>query len=79
MLHQNWFCGDNMILVDDGYGVQIFYDTDSHCFYVLEEIDYGISIHEYPYDIEDDSVYKNFMEEYGSVILSEILKKSFES
>lgn len=35
MLHQRWFLSKNMIVVDEYYDTQIFFDIDSRCFYHL--------------------------------------------
>ena len=37
MLAQNWFCKKNMILFDESYGTQKFFDTETERIYVVSD------------------------------------------
>lgn len=43
-LHQNWFAGKNMKLVYEYYERQVFFDSNTKCFYDVNDVDGKISI-----------------------------------
>lgn len=66
MLMQNWFCEERFLMVEDGFGIQIFYDKDNKCFYYVEENERGnVTIEEF--QPESDG-YNNAMFAYEQII-----------
>lgn len=44
MLHQNWFCKENMIKFYEYYDTELYYDTNTECIYRVEKMDMDIHI-----------------------------------
>ena len=75
MLHQNWFFGKNMIVVDEYYDTQIFFDIDSRCFYHLtsdKANDEDVLIIKEISAEDAPTKHKEYMEKYSELISTKV-------
>lgn len=75
MLHQNWFFGKNMVIVDEYFDTQIFFDIESRCFYLLtsdKTNDEDVLVMKEISEEYAPARYKKYWEAYGELISTKV-------
>jgi len=75
MLHQNWFCKENMVKFYEYYDTELYYDTNTDCIYRVEKMDIDIHIIEIHETSDQYNSVKKMYDEYKESIMKENTKE----